>query len=65
MQPGRTLLNAFVDAQRCRQVYYAFSETPDAEKARIEARKKGYSVTEQSLPSGEIKLTIQVTGGAA
>lgn len=34
------------------------------EKARIEARKKGYSVTEQELADGSIKLTIQV-GGAA
>ena len=35
------------------------------ERARIEARKKGYSVTEQSLADGSIKLTVQVTGGAA
>ena len=34
------------------------------EKARLEARKAGHSVTEQSLPDGSIKLTIQV-GGAA
>ena len=34
------------------------------EKARIEARKKGHSVTEQELDDGSIKLTIQV-GGAA
>ena len=33
------------------------------EKARIEARKAGHTVTEQSLPDGSIKLTIQ-TGGA-
>ena len=36
-----------------------------AEKAKIEAHKKGYSVTEQSLQDGSIKLTIQVAGGAA
>lgn len=36
-----------------------------AEKAKIEARKKGYSATEQTLADGSIKLTIQVTGGAA
>jgi hypothetical protein len=36
-----------------------------AEKAKIEARKKGHSVSEQTLASGEIKLTIQVAGGAA
>lgn len=28
------------------------------EKAKLEARKKGYQVTEQALPSGQIKLTI-------
>ncbi|HEY1600918.1 MAG TPA: DUF1257 domain-containing protein [Pirellulales bacterium] len=35
------------------------------EKAKIEARKRGHSVTEQSLADGSIKLTIQVAGGAA
>jgi hypothetical protein len=35
------------------------------EKAKLEARKKGYSVAEQSLSDGSIKLTIQVTGDAA
>jgi hypothetical protein len=34
------------------------------EKARIEARRKGHTVTEESLADGSIKLTIQV-GGAA
>ena len=34
------------------------------EKARIEARKAGHSVSEQTLADGSIKLTIQV-GGAA
>jgi hypothetical protein len=33
------------------------------EKARIEARKKGHHVTEQSLADGSIKLTIRVGGG--
>lgn len=35
------------------------------EKARIEARKKGHTVTEQPLADGSIKLTVQLTGGAA
>ncbi len=35
------------------------------EKAKIEARRQGHSVTEQSLADGSIKLTIQVSGGAA
>ena len=34
------------------------------EKARIEARRRGHTVTEQALADGSIKLTIQV-GGAA
>ena len=34
------------------------------EKAKLEARKQGHSVTEQTLTDGSIKLTIQV-GGAA
>ncbi|QDU92342.1 DUF1257 domain-containing protein [Lignipirellula cremea] len=33
------------------------------EKTRLEARKKGYSVTEQALADGSIKLSLQV--GAA
>ena len=32
------------------------------EKARIEARLRGHTVTEQSLEDGSIKLTIQVGG---
>jgi len=34
------------------------------EKARIEARRGGHSVSEQALPDGSIKLTIQVGGGS-
>ena len=34
------------------------------ERARLEARKKGHSVTEQQLADGSIKLTVQVAGGA-
>jgi hypothetical protein len=42
-----------------------FLQNYAVEKARIEARKKGYVVTEQPLTDGSIKLTIQVIGGAA
>lgn len=35
------------------------------EKARIEARKAGHSVTEQPLADGSIRLQIQVEGGGA
>jgi hypothetical protein len=34
------------------------------EVARLEARKRGHSVTEQQLVDGSIKLTIQASGGA-
>jgi hypothetical protein len=41
-----------------------FLQSYAIEAARLEARKKGFSVTEQTLRDGSIKLTIQVTGGA-
>ena len=34
------------------------------EKTRLEARKKGHQVTEQSLADGSIRLTIRVGGGS-
>ncbi len=42
-----------------------FLQAYAVEKAKLEARKKGYSVTEQPLANGSIKLTVQVAGGAA
>ena len=42
-----------------------FLQAYAVEMARIQARKRGHSVTEQQLADGSIKLTIQVTGGAA
>ena len=41
-----------------------FMQAYAVEKAAIEARKKGYTVTEQTLADGSIRLTVQV-GGAA
>lgn len=32
------------------------------EKTHLEARRQGYSVVEQELPDGSIKLTVQVGG---
>ncbi len=43
---------------------YRFLQNYSIEKARLEARKSGHSVIEQSLPDGFVKLTIQV-GAAA
>ncbi len=48
------------DQQRLDRFLQAYA----VEKARIEARKRGHSVTEQSLADGSIKLTVNV-GGAA
>ena len=42
-----------------------FQQACSVEKARIEARRRGHSVTEQPLSDGSIKLTIQVNGGAS
>ena len=42
-----------------------FLQAYAVEKAKIESRKKGHSVSEQLLTDGSIKLTIQVTGGGA
>ena len=33
------------------------------EKAKIEARRNGYSVSEQPLEDGSIKVTINTSGG--
>lgn len=43
----------------------AFLQAYAVERAKLEARKRGHSVTEQTLADGSIKLTVQVTGGAA
>jgi len=42
-----------------------FLQSYAVEKAKVAARQKGHSVTEQALADGSIKLTIQVAGGAA
>lgn len=41
-----------------------FLQSYAVEKTKLEARKKGHSVTEQPLVDGSIKLVVQV-GGAA
>jgi len=42
-----------------------FLQAYTVEKCRIEARRAGRTITEQTLADGSIKLTIQVQGGAA
>ena len=41
-----------------------FIQAYAVERARIEARKRGHTITEQALTDGSIKLTVQI-GGAA
>ena len=41
-----------------------FLQAYAVEKARIEARKHGHTVTEQPLSDGSIRLTVQIAGGA-
>ena len=40
-----------------------FMQSYATEKCRLEARRQGHTVTEQTLADGSIKLTIQVGGG--
>jgi hypothetical protein len=40
----------------------AFLQSYAVEKVKLEARKKGQSVHEQTLPDGSIKLTVSVGG---
>jgi hypothetical protein len=42
-----------------------FLQSYAVEKAKIEAHKKGHLSTEQALPDGSVKLTIQLHGGTA
>ena len=42
----------------------ASSRSTPSRRRRIEARKKGHQITEQSLADGSIKLTIRVGGGS-
>jgi hypothetical protein len=41
-----------------------FLQAYAVEKAKIEARRKGYAVTEQTLPNGSIRVSV-LAGGAA
>ncbi|WP_315861177.1 DUF1257 domain-containing protein [Anatilimnocola floriformis] len=47
------------------QVLDHFLQRYACEKAKIEARKKGHTISEQTLADGSIKLTILVAAGAA
>ena len=42
-----------------------FLQAYTVERATLEARRQGHSISERTLADGSIKLTIQVAGGAA
>ena len=42
-----------------------FLQAYAVERTKLEARKKGYSITEQALADGSIKLTVAMQGGVA
>jgi hypothetical protein len=42
-----------------------FMQAYAVEKAKLEARKQGLTVSEQELADGSIKVRVQVAGGAA
>ena len=42
-----------------------FLQRYTVEKAKLEARRKGHTVSELQLQDGSVKLTIQVAGGVA
>jgi hypothetical protein len=42
-----------------------FLQSYAVEKAKLEARKQGHSVTERQLADGSIKLTVNVEGGGS
>ena len=64
LQSGRIEFDNFQGHWGDRKELDRFLQAYAVEKARLEARRKGYSVTEQPLADGSIRLTVQV-GGAA
>ena len=65
LESGQVLFDDYGGAWGDRSHLQKFLQTYVVEMAKIEARRKGHTVTEQPLANGSIKLTIQVTGGAA
>jgi hypothetical protein len=61
---GRIQFDNFEGRWGERRVLDRLLQAYACEKAKLEARRQGHTVTEQSLPDGSIKLTVQL-GGAA
>jgi hypothetical protein len=63
-ESGRVLFDNYGGTWGSQEHLDRFLQLYAVEKARLEARKKGYAVTEQPLADGSIRLSIQVGGGA-
>ena len=64
LETGEVLFDNFGGRWGEQRELDGFIQAYAVEKARIESRKRGHTVTEQSLADGSIKLTVQI-GGAA
>ncbi len=64
LETGQLQLDNFNGRWGARRYLDAFLQAYAVERTRLEAHRKGYSVTEQGLADGSIKLSVQV-GGAA
>jgi hypothetical protein len=62
---GQVRLDDFNGRWGDRKHLDAFLQAYAVERAKLEARRKGYSTAEQALPNGSIRLTINVAGGVA
>jgi hypothetical protein len=65
LDSGQVHFDNFEGTWGDRQELDRFLQAYAIEKARLEARKRGHTVTEQPLSDGSVKLTIQIAGGAA
>jgi hypothetical protein len=65
LDTGQVQYDNFAGRWGAEEELHHFLQAYAVEKTKLEARKKGHAVTEQQLPHGSIKLTIQVAGGAA
>ncbi len=64
LKTGKIEFDNFGGRWGAQQELDRFLQAYAVEKAKIEARRKGYSVTEQALHNGSIRVSIEV-GGAA
>ncbi|MBX7165137.1 MAG: DUF1257 domain-containing protein [Pirellulales bacterium] len=65
LKEGRVHFDNYEGGWGDRRELDRFLQAYAVEKARLEAHRHGHSIVEQRLPDGSIKLTIQLSGGAA